>query len=108
MTTLAVDTMQGLSKCVHSNSFPWYPLISQKFLCKLAKLNKNWKNDVESGCGWLYKVPRSPKNKKNNYVLKTKTILGRGVQPFCYCRPHYFYLYEVRPPMSSSYIYEIR
>jgi len=26
MTALAVDTMQGLSKCVHSNSFPWYPL----------------------------------------------------------------------------------
>jgi len=26
---------------------------------------------------------------------------------FCYCRPHYFYSYEVRPPMSSSYIYEI-
>jgi len=23
-------------------------------------------------------------------------------------RPHYFYVYEVRPPISSSYIYEIR
>jgi len=34
MTALAVDTMQGLYKCVHSNSFPWYPLISQKLLCK--------------------------------------------------------------------------
>jgi len=44
--------------------------------------------------------------------------VGEGDQPyleleqecttFCYCRPHYFYLYEVRPPMSSSYIYEIR
>jgi len=34
MTALAVDTMQGISKCVHSNSFPWYPLISQKLLCE--------------------------------------------------------------------------
>jgi len=33
-------------------------------LCKLAKLKKNLKNDIESGCGWLYKIPRSPKNKK--------------------------------------------
>jgi len=31
MTALAVDTMQGLSKCIYSNSFPWYPLILQKF-----------------------------------------------------------------------------
>jgi len=22
-----------------------------------------------------------------------------GCTTFCYCRPHYFYLYEVRPPM---------
>jgi len=28
-------------------------------------------------------------------------LLGR-------CRPHYFHLYEVRPPASSSYIYELR
>ena len=82
MTTLAVDTMQGLSKCVHSNSFPWYPLISQKFLCKLAKPKISLKNDIESGCGLLYKIPRSPKNKKNNHVLKTKTILGRGCSTF--------------------------
>ena len=34
--------------------------------------------------------------------------LDQGCTTFCYCRPHYFYLYEVRPPMSSSYIYEIR
>jgi len=34
--------------------------------------------------------------------------LHQGFTTFCYCRPHYFYLYEVRPPMSSSYIYEIR
>jgi len=27
---------------------------------------------------------------------------------FCYCRPHYLYFYEVRPPMNPSYIYEIR
>jgi len=23
----------------------------------------------------------------------------QGCTTFCYCRPHYFYLYEVRPPM---------
>jgi len=34
--------------------------------------------------------------------------LHQGFTTFCYCRPHYFYLYEVRPPMSSSYIYETR
>jgi len=34
--------------------------------------------------------------------------LHQGFTTFCYCRPHYFYLYEKRPPMSSSYIYEIR
>ena len=33
---------------------------------------------------------------------------GCRLQPFAIPRPHYFYLYEVRPPMSSSYIYEIR
>jgi len=26
---------------------------------------------------------------------------------FCYCRPHYFFLYEVRLPMCWNYIYEI-
>jgi len=81
MTALAVDTMQVFSNCVHSNSFPWYPLIPQKFLYKLAKLKKNLKNDIESGCGWLYKIPRSPKNKKN-HVLKTNTILGQGCSTF--------------------------
>jgi len=25
--------------------------------------------------------------------------LDQGCTTFCYCRPHYFYLYEVRPPM---------
>jgi len=35
-------------------------------------------------------------------------ILNQWCTTFCYCRLHYFYLYEVRPPMSSSYIYEIR
>jgi len=34
--------------------------------------------------------------------------LHQGFTTCCYCRPHYFYLYEVRRPMSSSYIYEIR
>jgi len=34
--------------------------------------------------------------------------LDQGCTTFCYCRPHYFYLYEVRLPMSSSYIYELR
>ena len=37
-----------------------------------------------------------------------KLALHQGCTTFCYCRPHYFYLYEVRPPMSLSYIYEIR
>jgi len=34
MTALAVDTMQCFSKCIHSNSFPRYLLMSQKLLCK--------------------------------------------------------------------------
>jgi len=25
--------------------------------------------------------------------------LTQGCTTFCYCRPHYLYLYEVRPPM---------
>jgi len=54
MTALAVDTMLGFSKCVHSNSSPCYSLISQKLLCKLAKPQKILKNDIESGCGWPY------------------------------------------------------
>jgi len=45
--------------------------------------------------------------KKKTTSWKPKQYSVRVVQPFCYCRPHYFYLYEVRPPMSSSYIYEI-
>jgi len=35
-------------------------------------------------------------------------FLEQGRTTFCYCRPHYFYLHEVLPPMSSRYIYEIR
>jgi len=35
-------------------------------------------------------------------------VLNQGCRAFCCCRLHYFYLYEVRPPRSSSYIYEIR
>jgi len=45
---------------------------------------------------------------QSQYVKKVCTDLEQGCTAFCYCRPHYFYLYEVRPPMSSSYIYEIR
>jgi len=33
---------------------------------------------------------------------------SQGCTTFSYCRPHYFYLYEVQPPMSSSYINEMR
>jgi len=44
MTAIAVGTMQGLSKWVHSNSFPWYPLISQK-LCK-------WRDQLVQRCNW--------------------------------------------------------
>jgi len=36
-----------------------------------------------------------------------KKVLDQGCTTFCYCRPHCFYLNEVRPPMSSSYIYEV-
>jgi len=49
-----------------------------------------------------------------NYKLqnhRTDIILNQleqGCTTFYYCRPHYFYLYEVRPPRSSCYIYEIR
>ena len=32
---------------------------------------------------------------------------GTGCTTFCYCRAHYFYLYEVQPPMSWSLVYEI-
>ena len=36
-------------------------------------------------------------------------MLDQVCTTFFYCRPHYFYLYEVglRPPLNSSYIYEI-
>ena len=37
-----------------------------------------------------------------------RILLEQGCTASCYCRPHYFYLYEVRPPMSLRYIYEIR
>jgi len=30
MTALAVDTMQGVSKCVHGNTFPCYPINIKK------------------------------------------------------------------------------
>jgi len=39
---------------------------------------KNLRNDVQSGCGWLYWNPKSPENTletKNNVLLKTKRIL---------------------------------
>ena len=38
-TAFAIDTMQGISRCVHSNSFPWYPLISQKLLFQWRAYN---------------------------------------------------------------------
>jgi len=44
------------------------------------------------------------------YPMKTSAKyfgLVQGSTTFCYCLSHYFYLYEVRPPMSLSYIYEI-
>ena len=47
------------------------------------------------------------KQKKTTTWWKPKQYSVRGSQPFCYCRPNYICLYEVRPPMSSSYIYEV-
>jgi len=42
-------------------------------------------------------------------VKESETVcLKQWCATFFYCRPCYFYLYEVRPPVSSNYIYEIR
>jgi len=36
----------------------------------------------------------------NPYAGGTNShFLNQGCTTFCYWRPHYFYLYEVRPPM---------
>jgi len=57
---------------------------------------------------------RQSQNRKNTHsttryvrLCGESAGLRQACRTFCYCRPHYFYLYEVRPPMSSSYIYEI-
>jgi len=57
--------------------------------------------------GWKFKDIHVEIGKYYAMPLLVVT-LGQGCTTFCYCRQHYFYLYEVRPPMSSSYIYEIR
>jgi len=44
---------------------------------------------------------------KNRVSWNGELPQHQGCTTFCYCRPHYFYLYDVRPPVSSSYIYEI-
>ena len=33
--------------------------------------------------------------------------LNQGCTTFCYCQPYNFHLYEVQPPVSLCYIYEI-
>jgi len=40
-----------------------------------------------------------------NEFCKFDDMIDQGCTTFCYCRPHCFYLYEVRPPLSSSYTY---
>ena len=44
----------------------------------------------------------------SNDTINLKTPFGqliyiREAQPFRYCRPHYIYFYELRPPVSSVY-----
>jgi len=29
----------------------------------------------------------------------------QGCTTFCFCQPHYFYLYEVRPPTCTTHTY---
>ena len=47
------------------------------------------------------------RGESHNQRNTTGEVATEPSRSFCYCWPHYFYLYEVRPPMSSSYIYEI-
>jgi len=44
-------------------------------------------------------------NEAQENACKRPKQLQQGCTTFCYCRPHYIYLFEVRPPMSSSYIH---
>jgi len=53
-------------------------------------------------------APSSSRHLKYRALRNKYVSLGQGCITSTYCRPHYFYLYEVQPPMSSSYIYEIR
>jgi len=34
-----------------------------------------------------------------------KYVQSRCAQPFCYWRPHYFYFYDLRPPVSLRQFY---
>jgi len=56
--------------------------------------------------GYRQKVHDVTIDNKNTDFLPTRVFSKQLVQG--YCRPRYFYLCEVRPPMSSSYIHEIR
>jgi len=59
---------------------------------------------------WTEKI-KSRHARGDQHVSCVGGTLALGLDQVCttfsYCRPHYFYSYEVRPPMSSSYIYEI-
>jgi len=59
---------------------------------------KNWSRDVSRDRDQVLRL--------HHWLLLT--VLNQGCRTFCYCRPHYFYLYEVQPPVSLSYIYQIR
>ena len=80
--------------------------------------SKSWWNQNHGDCylGWIIGTKSFKeqyiKNKVEDWVkdlqLLSNYTQDQGCTTFCYCWPHYFYLYEVRLPMSSSYIYEIR
>jgi len=59
-------------------------------------------------CLWWDEFLASSNRAILSYLLQNVPFslsLNQGCTAFCYYRLHYFYLYEVRPPMSSSYIY---
>ena len=82
MTALAVDTTQGLSKCIHSNSFPWYHLISQKLLCKWRDRFVHWR------CNWsVTKVKCAISINTIGNVSKDLVFVTNAAFEFCAERP---------------------
>jgi len=43
--------------------------------------------------------------KARSRSLKNAAPFISGAQPLRYCRPHYVYFYELRPPVSSTYFW---